>query len=139
MSQSSRASHKEKPGKGRIAFPDQLFVAVPIEAIESGLVRELNGGEIKRLLALLRVANHQCKEVGQRFQVRDEDLRRLDGASQRTAYRATRGLQARGVIWFTSDTKPFTYILNLPSEWRDRKGRPLAMAKPNLAPAWPKA
>jgi len=132
-------SRNGKTGEGRIAFPGYLYFAVPIEAIESGLVRELNGGEIKRFLALLRVANHQCKEVGQRFQVRDEDLRRLDGASQRTAYRATRGLVARGVVHVKYDSKPFTYVFNWPSEWRDRKGRPLATAKPNLAPVWSKA
>jgi hypothetical protein len=120
-------------------FPGYLFVAVPIEAIESGLVRELTGGEIKRLLALMRVANQQRREVGQPFQVRDEDLRKLDGASQRTAYRATRGLEARGVIHVKYDTKPFTYIFNWQSEWRDRESHRLARGKPNLAPVWTKA
>lgn len=43
-----KSSRKDKPGKGRIAFPDQLFVAVPMEAFQCGLLHELNGSEIKR-------------------------------------------------------------------------------------------
>lgn len=131
-------STNAKPGDGRIAFPDQLFVAVPMQVFESGLLRQLNGREIKRFLSLLRVANLQSKMVGHKFQATLKDLEKIDGVSQRTAYRATRGLEARGVIWFTSDTKPFTYILNLPSEWRDRKGRPLDTSKQCLAPVWRK-
>jgi len=133
------AVDKDKLGKGRIAYPDHMFVSVPIEAIDSGFLRELNAAELRRWLALLRVANQRCKIVGEKFQVTEEELRKFDRASQRTAYRATRGLQARGVIWVNFDTKPLTYLLNWPTEWRDRKNHPLAREKQCLAPAWPKS
>lgn len=130
---------RNKHGKGRIAFPDGLWVAVPAKAIESGLLRELNASELRRWLVILREANAQSKEVGEKFQVTLEKLEQQDGASQRTSYRATRGLQARGVIWVDWNTKPLTYVLNWPTEWCDRRGR--VLERNNLqamAPVWPK-
>jgi hypothetical protein len=126
---------KPNPREKRIAYPGCLWVAVPMPAFDRGLLRELNSGEIRRFLAILRVANQQAKQVGEKFQVTLRDLAKIDGASQRTAYRATRRLQARGVIWFTTDTKPSTYILNCPSEWRDRNGRLLDTSKQCEAPS----
>lgn len=133
------ANEKDKPGKGRIAYPDCLYVCFPIEAIESGFLRELNAAELRRWLALLRVANQQRKTTGEKFQIADKQLRKLDGASQRTGYRAIRGLEARGVIWVNWNTKPLAYVLNWPSEWRGRRGRLLTPPKPCMAPEWPKS
>lgn len=136
MEQSMR-SDKEKPNEGRIAYPG-MFVAVPMDAYEFGLLAELNGREIKQWLALLRAANQQSKRVGEKFQVSLKTLEQFGGASQRTAYRASRDLMARGVIWIEPKTSPFVYILNSPSEWRNRKGLPLVGCKQSLAPEWPR-
>jgi hypothetical protein len=111
---------KEKPGDGRIPFPSEPFFAIPIKLFDCGLARELTSSEFKRYATFSRLANfHQRNDL----KVQLEELEVLDGISVRRAHEIHPRLEERGMIVVERNTRPHTYVLLHPSQWRDRTNR----------------
>jgi hypothetical protein len=127
------ANKKDRPGAGRNPFPDEPFYCVPIKLHECGLARELTGSEFKRYITLLRLANYHKRK---HFRVTLTRLRELDGVSPRRAHEVHPKLQKRGLILVERNTNPYTYVVLLPSEWRDGIGQPYAPSKITRSYLW---
>ena len=120
------ANEKNRPGAGRIPFPGEPFYSVPTKLHECGLARELTGSEFKRYSTFLRLANcHRRKD----FRVTLPKLAELDGVSPRRAHEVHPRLEGRGLILVERNTNPYTYVVLLPSQWRDGKGQPYPPSK----------
>lgn len=120
------AHSKERPGAGRIPFPGEFFYSVPIKLHECGLARELTGYEFKRYSTFLRLANYYKRLNFPATLVR---LQELDGVSPRRAHEIHPRLQERGLILVERNTKPYTYVVLLPSEWKEKNGQPYPPSK----------
>jgi hypothetical protein len=114
------ANKRDRPGAGRNPFPGEPFYCVPIKLHECGIARELTGSEFKRYSTLLRLANYHKRTD---FRVALAKLEQLDGVSPRRAHGVHPRLQERGLILVERNTNPYTYVVLLPSEWRDRNGQ----------------
>jgi hypothetical protein len=113
------ANGKNRPGAGRNPFPGEPFYCVPIKLHECGLARELSGSEFKRYSTFLRLANYHKRK---NFRVTLPKLAELDGVSPRRAHEVHPRLQERGLILVERNTIPYSYVVLLTSEWRDRNG-----------------
>jgi hypothetical protein len=120
------AGDKNRPGAGRNPFPHEPFYCVPIKLHECRLARELTGSEFKRYSTFLRLANYHKRT---NFQATLPALEKLDGISPRRAHEVHPKLVERGLILVERKTNPYTYVVLLPSEWRDGKGQPFAASR----------
>lgn len=107
-------------GAGRNPFPAEPFYCVPIKLHDCGLAKELTNAEFKRYSTLIRLANYH-KRIEFRATLRQ--LERLDGISPRRAHQVHTRLEEHGMIRVERNTNPYTYVIFLPSEWRDGDGR----------------
>jgi hypothetical protein len=108
-----RVAPRKKQSK-RIPFPGETFFAVPTALYDRGLIPNMRPCEVTRYFTLLRFANYRCNRE---FSATFEDLKRLDGISERAARDAHIKLKERGLIQVNRDTLPFTYTLVSPSSW----------------------
>jgi hypothetical protein len=124
--QETVANSKERAGAGRIPFPGEIFYSVPVKLHECGLARELTGSEFKRYSTLLRLANYH---KGLAFRATLKVLEDLDGVSPRRAHEVHPKLEERGLILVERNTNPYTYVVLLPSEWKEKNGQPYPPSK----------
>jgi len=117
---------KSSSGAGRNPFPAEVFYCVPIKLHDCGLARELTGAEFKRYSTLIRLANYH-KRI--EFRATLAELEKLDGISTRRAHEVHPRLEEHGMIRVERDTNPYTYVVLLPSEWRDNNGRQYPSSK----------
>jgi len=123
---SGRGDPKAKPGAGRNPFPDEPFYCVPIKLHDCGLARELTASQFKRYSTFLRLANYYKRNS---FRATLPELEKLDGISPRRAHEIHPHLEERGMVLIERNTNPYTYVVLLPSEWRDRNGHPYPPSK----------
>jgi hypothetical protein len=109
-----------RPPSGRNPFPAEPFFFVPTKLFDCGLAAELTGAQFERYISFLRRANYSERTA---FQATLRDLEKLDGIAARRAHEVHPKLEERGMILVERTTRPYTYRLLLPSEWRDRNGQ----------------
>ena len=106
--------------KGRNPFPDEPFYCVPIKLHDCGLARELTPAQFMRYSTLLRLANYHKRTE---FRATLRELAALDGICPRRAHEIHPRLQERGMILVERNTTPYTYVVLLPSQWREHNGQ----------------
>lgn len=111
-------NEQKRRGLGRNPFPHEPFYCVPIKLHECGMARELTGSQFKRYSTLLRLANYHKKT---HFRTTLKELEKLDGVSPRRAHDVHPKLEERGLVLIETKTNPYTYVVLLPSEWRDKQ------------------
>jgi hypothetical protein len=127
------ANKKDRPGAGRNPFPYEPFYCVPTKLYVCGLGRELTGSEFKRYSTFLRPANYHKRK---NFRATLPELAQLDGVSPRRAHEVHPRLQERKLILVERHTNPYTYVVLLPSEWRDANGQPYPPSKMTQSCLW---
>jgi hypothetical protein len=120
LEKQAMANQQDKPRSRRNPFAAEPFFFVPTKLFDCGLAAELTGAEFKRYITFLRRANYLERTS---FQETLRDLGTLDGISARRAHEVHPKLEERGMILVERTTRPYTYRLLLPSEWRDRNGQ----------------
>jgi hypothetical protein len=111
---------KSSSGAGRNPFQCEPFFPVPIKLLECGLARLLTNAQFKRYITFLRLANYHKRN---HFRATLPELERLDGISPRRAHEVHPRLEEYGMILVERNTNPYTYVVLLPSEWRDENGQ----------------
>jgi len=104
---------RAKRNNGRNPFTNERFFFVPL-ALYDGWLQLLKPSAIIRYITLCRLSNYYFSRP---FSVSLDDLRALDGISERAALAATQKLVEFGLISCSKTTRPFEYQLVPPSLW----------------------
>lgn len=120
------AEKKARAGAGRNPFPGEPFYPVPTKLHDCGLARELTPMQFMRYCTLVRLANYRRRND---FRASLRELEKRDGISPRRAHEVHPKLEEHGMISIERGTNPYTYVVLLPSEWRDRSGHPYPPSK----------
>lgn len=105
----------------RNPFPDEPFFIVPLKLYDCGLATHLTPAQLTRYITFLRLANYRSRND---VRVTLPELERLDGICVRRAREIHPCLKDFGMILVEKWTRPYTYVVLHPSEWRDRYGIP---------------
>lgn len=113
-SPNNRRGHKVREHSERLFCGNELFFAVPHRVYTLGLVKAMGMAEFKRYNTLRWLANFMANS---QFRVAKATLATLDGVSSRRAFDVNTKLSERGLIRVNTTTKPYTYVVLLPSEF----------------------
>lgn len=111
----------------RNPFPEHHFFPVPLELYESGMALNLSNKAFRRYVSYLRQSNFDYGRRTLKPKSQDE-FRKMDGVSTRSAERANAELEEFGLIR-VENKRPHRITLLPPEEWkpgarkRRRRGR----------------